>query len=236
MKLLLFDIDGTLMLSGGAGFRAIDRAFEQIFGIRRATRGIVPDGKTDPLIFREIVERHALADGRHEEALDELRALYEPVMAEEMATSPARMMPGVDRLLDALGVEPDLTLGLLTGNFERTARIKLDRFGLNRHFHFGAFGSDHEDRTRLPATAVSRAEAHLGTAIGLGPHVRVIGDTPRDVECALVNGATAVGVATGRYNVEQLKEAGAHIVFEDFSDTESVAATLKAHSPEGSIA
>jgi len=231
MKLLLFDIDGTLMLSGGAGFRAIDRAFEQRYGIARATLGIVPDGKTDPLIFREIIERHALALGCEEEALDELRTSYEPLMADEMATSPARMMPGVDELLEKLAAETDLQLGLLTGNFERTARIKLDRFGFNRHFPFGAFGSDHEDRTRLPATAVSRAEKHCGVPIGLGPHILVIGDTPRDVECALVNGATAVGVATGRYTTGQLRDAGAHVVFEDLSDTETVMLAIKTQIP-----
>jgi phosphoglycolate phosphatase len=226
MKLLLFDIDGTLMLSGGAGFRAIDRTFEQIFGIRRATRGIVPDGKTDPLIFREIVERHALAQGSEEEALDTLRKHYEPLMAEEMATSPARMMPGVDTLLEELDAEPRCKLGLLTGNFEPTARIKLDRFGFNRFFTFGAFGSDHEDRTRLPSIAISRAETHHGLPIGLGRHVLVIGDTPRDVECALVNGATAVGVATGNYTIQQLLEAGAHVVFDDLSDAGEVVRIL----------
>jgi phosphoglycolate phosphatase-like HAD superfamily hydrolase len=225
MKLILFDIDGTLMLSGGAGFKAMDRAFEKLYGIPGATEGVVPDGKTDPLILREIITRHELAHGREQEALGELQTLYEPLMAEEMATSPARMMVGVRELLEAL-CDSDGAIGLLTGNFERTARIKLDRFGLNRHFPFGAFGSDSEDRTRLPAVAVSRAEAHLGTSVGLGPHVLVIGDTPRDVECALVNGATPVGVATGRYSSEQLHDAGAHTVFEDFSDTRVVVSAL----------
>jgi phosphoglycolate phosphatase-like HAD superfamily hydrolase len=231
MKLLLFDIDGTLMLSGGAGFRAIDRAFETLFGILNATDGVRPDGKTDPLIFREIVEKHGIAHGPGDEVFEQIRTTYEPLMAEEMRSSPARMMPGVEPLLESLAADPDLSLGLLTGNFERTARIKLDRFGLNHHFPFGAFGSDDEDRRCLPSTAVKRAEAHLGSPVGLGSHVLVIGDTPRDVECALVNGATAVGVATGRYNVEQLTQAGAHMVFEDLSDTEEVVKALTSTCP-----
>jgi phosphoglycolate phosphatase-like HAD superfamily hydrolase len=116
----------------------------------------------------------------------------------------------------------------LTGNYERTARIKLERFGLNHHFPFGAFGSDDGDRTRLPPVAVARAETFSGRPIGLGRHVMIIGDTPLDVGCALANGATAVGVATGNYSQSELQEAGAHLVFEDLSETGSVVEALLA--------
>jgi len=231
VKLLLFDIDGTLMLSGGAGFRAIDRVFEESHGIGRATRGIVPDGKTDPMIFREVVDRHGLAGGGHSVSLGRLRERYAQIMAEEMAASPARLMPGVEMLLERLNADAGVALGLLTGNFEETARIKLRRFGLDRFFGFGAFGSDDGDRRLLPAKAVERAERRLGAPLGLGPHVVIIGDTPRDVECALVNRATAVAVATGRYSTAQLRDAGATVVFEDFSDTEAVVSTLTGISP-----
>jgi phosphoglycolate phosphatase-like HAD superfamily hydrolase len=226
MKLLLFDIDNTLMYSGGASFKAMDRALEERFGVRDATRGIVPHGKTDPLILREIFRSIGLASGDERSAIREIAETYERFLIEEMPAAPARLMPGVKELLAKLDETPETMLGLLTGNLEPTSRIKLDRFDLNRHFQFGAFGSDHEDRTRLPAVAVERAEAIADAPIGLGRHVHVIGDTPRDVACALDNGATAVAVATGPYSEDDLRAAGAHIVFEDFAATDDVVAVL----------
>ena len=153
------------------------------------------------------------ADGR---AFAEVATRYTYHMRDEMARSEnARLMPGVIPLMEMLGRRADVRLGLLTGNFEATARIKLDRFDLNRFFPFGAFGSDDGVRTRLVPIAVERAEAYSGGEIGLGPQVVVIGDTPQDVECALVNGATAIGVAASRYSVEDLIAAGAHHAMDD---------------------
>jgi phosphoglycolate phosphatase len=235
MKILLFDIDGTLMRSGGASFRAMERAFAELFGVGGATRGVVPHGKTDPLILREILHRHHLLEGDDGAALAALQALYERFLPEEMPRAPAVLMPGVRELLAALQAAPDTLLGLLTGNFERGARVKLDRFGLNRYFAFGAFGSDDGDRNRLPAIAVARAEALLGRPLGLGPHVVVIGDTPRDVECALASGAAAVGVATGSYSVAELEAAGAAIAFRDLADTASVLAALAIPLPPARV-
>jgi len=211
MKLLLFDIDGTLMLSGGAGRRAIDRTFHEIHGIEHAFGNIVPDGNTDPSIFREIFANHGLELHDETSAFAEVATRYAFHMKDEMARSEhARLMPGVNPLLELLGQRTDLHLGLLTGNFETTARIKLDRFGLNDLFPIGAFGSDDGIRARLVPIAVARAEAHLCRTIGLGPQVVVIGDTPQDVECALAHGATAIGVAASRYSVADLEAAGAH--------------------------
>jgi len=211
MKLLLFDIDGTLMLSGGAGRRAIDRAFFEIHGVRGAFGNIVPDGNTDPTIFREIFANHGLEVRDESSAFAEVATRYGFHMRDEMARSEgARLMPGVTPLLELLEQRTDIHLGLLTGNFETTARIKLDRFGLNGLFAFGAFGSDSGIRSRLVPVAVERAEAHLDREIGLGPQVVIIGDTPHDVECAIIHGATAIGVAASRYSVEDLKAAGAH--------------------------
>lgn len=226
MKLILFDIDGTLMRSGGAGFRAMERAFTELFGVRDVTRGIVPHGKTDPLILREILGREGLGKGSERQTMDALQALYERFLPEEMPSSPAVLMPGVRELLGALAAAKDTLLGLLTGNFERGARVKLERFGLNHHFPFGAFGSDDGDRDRLPAIAVARAEALTGRHIGLGAHVSIIGDTPRDVACALSSGALPVGVATGGFSVAELEAAGAAVVFPDLTDTAAVLAAL----------
>ncbi len=226
MRLLLFDIDHTLLRSGGAGFRAIERAIEQRYGIVGATDGVIPDGKTDPQILREIVAARHLDRGHEDAAVTTLTALYEELFEAEMSSPPATLLPGVRDLLDALANSAGVLLGLLTGNFERTARIKLATFGLDRYFAFGAYGSDHADRDRLPAMAVARAEAQCGTPIGLGRHVFVIGDTPRDIACGLTNGATAVGVASGNYSARELSAAGAHIVLADLSDTAAAVSAL----------
>jgi phosphoglycolate phosphatase-like HAD superfamily hydrolase len=226
MKILLFDIDGTLMKSGGAGFRAIDRAFEQRLGVRNATEGVIPHGKTDPLILREILRRIGVGHDTASSTLPLLLEDYERLLAQEMPSAPAVLLPGVRQLLEALSNDRRVLLGLLTGNLERTARIKLDRFDLNRFFRFGAFGSDSEHRVALPAIAVSRAERLAGRSIALGRHVRIIGDTPRDVECALANGATAVAVATGGSTTDDLWRAGAHFVFDDLTETDGVVAAM----------
>ncbi len=199
------------MLSGGAGRRAIDRAFLEVHGIRNAFGGVVPDGNTDPAIFREIFDNHNLRVTDDSAAFDEVVERYVSHLPAEIRDSPeAHLMPGAAALVSHLSRFDDLALGLLTGNFETTARIKLDRFGLNGYFPFGAFGSDDGIRTHLVPIAVERAEAYLGRTVGLGPQVVVIGDTPQDVECALAHGATAIGVAASRYSVADLEAAGAH--------------------------
>jgi phosphoglycolate phosphatase-like HAD superfamily hydrolase len=222
MKLLLFDIDGTLMLSGGAGRRAINRTFLELYGITDAFHGIVPDGNTDPLIFSEIMTRHGLPTDHADDRLAELERRYVIHMEDEMRRSPgAHLMPGVRALLERLDNDGRFRLGLLTGNFERTARAKLERFGLERFFQFGAFGSDHAERIRLVPIAVSRAEDRLQSTIGLGRHVVVIGDTPKDVACALAAGVTAVGIAAARYSVAELRAAGAHHALADLEDVDA---------------
>ena len=219
LTVLLFDVDHTLLAAGGAGFRAMDRAFLELYGVDHATRGIVPDGKTDPMLFSEALVRCRLAPAGAPPPPG-LVTRYEGLFPEEMTAPPATLMPGVSELLDALAGRDDVALGLLTGNLETTAKIKLATFGLDRHFAFGAYGSDHADRLELPPIAVERAERLTGRRIGLGPHVVVVGDTPRDVDCARASGATAVGVATGRSSVRQLLDAGAHAALQDLSDTE----------------
>lgn len=223
IKLLLFDLDGTLMLSGGAGSRAIDTIFARHFGVANAFDGIQPHGMTDPMIFRELFERHGLSIGDEIGAIARLAEDYRRELEIEMPISPqAHTMPGVVPLLERLANAPNVVMGLLTGNFEPTARIKLARFDLNRFFPFGAFSTDSANRSDLPPVAIRRAEEHLGKPIGAGPHVYVIGDTPMDVRCALDNSVTSVGVATTKFTTDDLSRAGAHIVLESFADTESV--------------
>lgn len=226
LKVLLFDIDGTILRTGGAGRRTMDRIFLELWGVPDAFEGTRADGKTDPMIFREMLERHRVAVDDVEAAIAEIQWRYEAGFADEMRDSPAVLMPGIEAVLDAVSNRDDTVVGLLTGNLEATARIKVDRFGLGHHFPFGAYSSDSAVRRDLPPIAVSRAEALRGRRIGLGRHVIVIGDTPHDVDCALHNGCTAIGVGAAGWSADALADAGAHAILENLADLDAVLAVL----------
>jgi phosphoglycolate phosphatase len=230
-KLILFDIDGTLVLTGGAGIRAMNRACEELVGHPHALEGIPVAGRTDRIILTDVVTRagRTLDDG----LLDRLRDRYIANLRQEIE-QPGRtqsfeslgprggvkaVMPGIRELLDVLMQRDDVFLGLLTGNFEAGARIKLEHFDLWRYFRCGAFGDDAADRNALVPFALDRARA-CGLPELDPEHILVVGDTPHDVACARIVGATAVGVATGGFSVEQLRESGATVVFENFADPE----------------
>jgi phosphoglycolate phosphatase len=229
-KLVLFDIDGTLVLTGGAGIRAMNRACEELVGHPLALDGIPVAGRTDRIILTDVVARagRALDDG----LLERLRKRYISNLREEIE-QPGRtqsfeslgprggvkaVMPGIRELLDVLELREDIFLGLLTGNFEAGARIKLEHFDLWRYFRCGAYGDDAADRNELVPFALERAR-RCGLPDISPHHILVVGDTPHDVACARAVGATPVAVATGGFTVEQLRESGADIVFQDLSRT-----------------
>jgi phosphoglycolate phosphatase-like HAD superfamily hydrolase len=219
--LLLFDIDGTLILSGGAGVRGLNRALEQLYGVPGALDGVAIGGRTDRAIVTDVLIRF----GREptDEAIGALRAAYLDCLAEEIVRTPSGthgVLPGVGALLDALERRADVRLGLLTGNFERGARIKLDHFVLWDRFAFGAFGDDHVDRRALVPVALSSARA-AGLDVGDTPDVVIIGDTPLDVDCAQAHGAHAIGVTTGPYPRADLEAAGADLVLSTLEETEA---------------
>jgi phosphoglycolate phosphatase len=219
MYLILFDIDGTLALTGRAGMRAMNRACQAIVRDEQAMTGVTFAGRTDWSILDDIVRKY----GRTlDPALfDRLRREYVEHLAEEIerpGTGVKDVMPGIRELLEALQQRDDVALALLTGNFIEGARIKLEHFDLWKYFPCGAFGGDSPNRNDLVPIAMARAR-DCGIADVRPSDVIVVGDTPNDVECALVVGATPVGVATGTYSVDQLREAGAEIVFPDLSDT-----------------
>jgi phosphoglycolate phosphatase len=223
VKLVLFDIDGTILSSDGVGRRAITTALVEIFGAP-GPAGFRFDGKTDPQIVREMM-RHA---GHDDDAIDTrmptLIARYLAELRSELARSPRRprLFPGVAELLDALEAREHVVLGLLTGNIREGAEAKLRAAGVDpSRFRVGAFGSDHEHRPELPAIARTRFRETLGHDIG-GDAMIVIGDTPADLECGRAIGARAIGVATGRYTVEELAAYEPVAVFTDLSDTEAV--------------
>jgi phosphoglycolate phosphatase-like HAD superfamily hydrolase len=219
MHLVLFDIDGTLVLTGRAGLRAMNRACEDIVGHGNALEGITVAGRTDWIILDDVLSRHGHMLDR--ELLGELRDRYLAHLREEIGlrgTGMKGVMPGIRELLDALQAREDVALGLLTGNFAEGARIKLEEFDLWKYFACGAFGDDASDRNELVPVAIRRAR-ECGVADVLPGHVWVVGDTPYDVECALAVGASPVGVATGGFSVDELRKSGAEIVFSDLSDT-----------------
>jgi phosphoglycolate phosphatase-like HAD superfamily hydrolase len=227
MYIILFDIDGTLVLTGGAGMRAMNRACEDLVRGADAMAGVTFAGRTDWSILDDILRNHGHT--LDEALLDHLRQRYVAHLGEEIRL-PGRgvkdVMPGIRALLDALAAREDVRVGLLTGNFAEGARIKLEYFDLWKYFPWGAFGGDSANRNDLVPIAVARAREHGVDRIH-PRNVLVVGDTPNDVECALAAGATPVAVATGSYSVDQLRTAGAEIVFADLRDTASFLALLR---------
>jgi phosphoglycolate phosphatase-like HAD superfamily hydrolase len=216
--LILFDIDGTLVLTGGAGGRALTRAFRDVFLVDDAFRGIPMPGRTDPHIVAEAAARAGLTpDGPR---LSRFRTRYRECLREELRQPGPRkgILPGVGPLLDALHARPDVFLALLTGNYTDAARIKLEYFDLWKYFACGAYGEEAPDRNHLVKVAVERARACGAHAAAL-ERVVVVGDTPLDVACAHAAGALAAAVATGGHSTQELAESGADVVFEDLSDT-----------------
>jgi phosphoglycolate phosphatase len=216
VKLLLFDIDQTLINSGGAGLRALDRACLQLFGIPNAMQDLHPHGKTDPAIAREILRvrlNKAVAEiGQIESILD----VYLSYLKEEVRLSPKyRVLPGIVSIIEEALSRKDVMLGLATGNIELGARIKLDRGELNPHFAFGGFGSDSEDRTELVRKAAVKGVARYGQPISAS-ETFVIGDTPLDIDAGKRAGFRTVGVATGSYSLEELLDSGATFAIQDF--------------------
>lgn len=222
--LLLFDIDGTLIHSRGAGVRGMNRAFADLHGWREALDDVPIAGRTDRAIVSDVFARQGIdPDAAY---LSGLRDAYLSVLPSELAGQPASafLLPSVVETLDVLAADQRFTLALLTGNFEEGARLKLEAAGVWDRFTFGAYGDDFVNRRDLVPVALRRAAGY-----GVSPEaVIVIGDTPLDVDCARAHGALAVGVATGHHDVETLTAAGADLAVETLDALRPVAATLAA--------
>lgn len=217
MRLILFDIDGTLVLTGGAGGRAMTRAFRDVFGVANGLASVSMAGRTDAWIVARMAAHHGLACGEetrarfHEAYIGHLlREIHEP--------GPQKgILPGVREVLDTLTRDRRACVSLLTGNFERGAQIKLEYFDLWRYFAGGAFGDITHDRNSLLGTAIERVSASCGLSVRPSD-VTIVGDTPLDVAVALAGGARSVAVATGGYDRETLKVSGADVVLDDLRD------------------
>ncbi|MGZ8377468.1 MAG: HAD family hydrolase [Gemmatirosa sp.] len=227
MKLVLFDIDGTLLRGSGAARRAFEGALAQVFGTQPDPR-VHYDGKTDPQIARELMRLAGHDDGAIDERLPTVIEGYLERLRREVSNGERHFetLPGVDALLDALEPRDDVVLGLLTGNVADGAAIKLQCAGLDvARFRVNAFGSDHEHRPELPRVAARRARELTGHHFD-GDAIVVIGDTPADIACARSVCARTIAVATGRYSVQELAEHGPTSTFDDLSDTAAVVAAL----------
>jgi len=227
MRLVLFDIDGTLLNSGGMGRAAMQRALGLVFG-SPGNPSYRYDGKTDKQIVRDVMRLEGHTDQHIDARMEKLIELYLEGLREGAKSGKFNVRPleGVVPLLDALEKREDVILGLLTGNVEPGARIKLTAAGIDPdRFRVNAFGSDHEHRPELPAIAQRRAGETLGLDIA-GDRLVVIGDTPADIECGRSLGAKAIGVASGHYTVEQLKEHNPYAVFPSLKNTPQLLETI----------
>jgi phosphoglycolate phosphatase-like HAD superfamily hydrolase len=223
MRLVLFDIDGTLLSSEGIGRTAMRRALGSIFG-SPGNPAYRYDGKTDRQIVRDVMRLEGHSDEYIDLQMEKLIETYLEGLVENAKSGHFNVRPleGVAELLDALEPRKDVVLGLLTGNVETGARTKLIAAGINPdRFRINAFGSDSEHRPELPAIAQRRANEKLGLDIERGRMI-VIGDTPADIACGRSLGAKAIGVASGHYTVEQLQEHDPYAVFPSLANTQQL--------------
>ncbi|MCP3101229.1 haloacid dehalogenase-like hydrolase [Myxococcus sp. K15C18031901] len=223
---LLFDIDGTLITTGGAGRRAMNRAFEQLHGRIDACDSFHMSGMTDRGIVRKALRIIGVEDS--EAAIDTGIASYLTYLADEVAKvddERYRVYPGMREAVLEARTRPGFAVGLGTGNIREGARVKLERVNIYDQFDFGGFGCDHEDRVELIRHGAQAGAALLGAPLA-DCRVVVIGDTPKDVDAALGIGAECIGVGTGTFTAEALLAAGAHAAFPDFSHREALAVLL----------
>jgi phosphoglycolate phosphatase len=220
MRLALFDIDGTLLREGIAPKLAFARALRETFDTTGPISGFRFAGMTDPQCVAEIMRMAGIADDVIQERRDQCLERYVTHLRVEMRNHDgAKLFPGVKELLHRLHGRDDVLVGLLTGNVQPGAMLKLDRFKLGEYFRFGAFGDDHEDRCELARIALEKAGRLTGRPVR-GGDTTVIGDTPRDVACARAIGARAVIVATGLVSRDELERAKPDIILESFADVE----------------
>ena len=224
-KLLLFDIDGTLLTMTSANRRILAEALQRVYGTEGSTATHNFAGKMDRNIIYEVLRHADLTDEAISARFDEAKAAYIEQMQQATVPADVQILPGVCALLEALAQRDDVLLGLLTGNFEGSGRHKLALAGINHYFSFGAFADDAEHRTELPPIALAKAYQQTGITF-TNQNIVIVGDTEHDIACARVVQATAVAVATGTYSAEALQQHNPHVLFHDFSETESVLHTI----------
>jgi len=223
VNVILFDIDGTLLLTGGAGQKGMERALEKVFGITRPTEDIPAAGRTDFAITHDLFEFHGIDSTP--EAWTQFSSEYFRQLPLAMAELDGSLLPGVRDILEILHARKDVRLGLLTGNFEAGAWLKLKHYGIDHYFQFGAFGDSHHSRDDVAKLAYEATHRHCGSPIA-ADRVWVIGDTPADVACARAIGANVVAVATGVYSYDELAPTSPDLLLHDLTDPETLLSRL----------
>lgn len=219
-RIILFDIDGTLLWGGPAKHAFVD-AMRETYGTPGAFERVSFAGKTDPQIARELLLGVGLEPEEIDRGFGRLWDRYLTYLEARLPADPVTILPGVPELLSALRDFADVGVGLLTGNIAGGARLKLSSGGLWEHFTFGSYGSDHEERDELPAIAVDRARSLWGDVVTAGAAI-VVGDTPRDVACGKAGGTRTLAVATGTFTSAELAASGPDHVLENLVETEQV--------------
>ena len=222
-RLLLWDIDGTLISTGAAGQRAIVLATAQRFGGDGDLEDVEIAGRTDTSIAHQILEKYG--EPITDESMRSFLKLYLELLADQLPRSQGRVMPGVLELLQRAEHRSDTILGLLTGNLQRGAKLKLEHYQLWHFFALGAFADDHHDRNQLGAFARTRVQERCGEEF-LPAQVDVIGDTGHDIACGKAFGARTIAIATGSWPRERLAEYAPDFLFDDFSNVNHVVSTL----------
>jgi phosphoglycolate phosphatase-like HAD superfamily hydrolase len=221
-KLFLFDIDGTLLASGGAGMRALEATCVELFGTEKL-EGIEIAGRTDSLIARQLYERHGQI--ATPENCARFFDCYLKHLTHFLPVTDGKLLPGIVEMLEILKARPDCVLALLTGNLVRGAQLKLTHYGVWDYFEFGAYADDHHDRNALGPIAQARGKEKHG--IEFAPEdIFVLGDTPHDIACARAIGAKAVAIATGRHTRAELAAGHPDFLFDDLSDVGGVLKTI----------
>jgi len=222
-RLLLFDIDGTLIHSGGAGVRALKLTLAERFGIADDLHDIEIAGMTDSGIVASILNKHRIPATN--ENIAAFLDSYVHFLSLELPRHEGKLLPGVLELLEKLKSRPHLVLALLTGNVSRGAQLKLEHYGVWHFFEFGAFADDHQDRNQLGSFALARAKEKHGREFS-ATEIDVIGDTPRDIACGKAFGARTIAVATGTWSHEQLAEHQPDFLIDDLSEVDRLINTL----------
>ncbi|MGI9089429.1 MAG: HAD family hydrolase [Chthoniobacterales bacterium] len=222
-RLLLWDIDGTLITTGGAGEKGLKQMVLERFGTRDDFHDIEIAGRTDTGIVISILQKYKIEPT--EKNIAEFLAEYLARLEKQLSQTPGRVLQGVREILQRLQGNPERVLGLLTGNLRRGAELKLRYYGLWDYFEFGAFADDHRDRNQLGAFARARALEKHGEEFA-GAQIDVIGDTGHDIACGKVFDARTIAVATGTWTRAQLAERAPDFLFDDFAEVDEVCATL----------
>ena len=222
-RLLLFDIDGTLVNTGGAGVKSLKATVRNRFRTEDDLRDIEIAGKTDRAILRDILRKYQVDPT--EENIASFAGEYIGGLPLSLSRTHGRVLPGIQQLLERLKPQPHTVLALLTGNLKEGARLKLQHYGLWDFFEFGAFADDHHDRNKLGAFARQRAQLKHGHDFD-ATDIDVIGDTNHDVACGKAFGARTIAVATGSWSRERLQGCAPDFLFDDLSETEAVIESL----------